>query len=68
MKVFLVMIFCVQNPFIPVENTCLIEYQKKPFENIATCLAEANKIKKDNSHLTDLYLTGFCTTKTIQGV
>lgn len=62
------MIFCVQNALTPVENTCVIEYQKEPFDNIATCLAEAAKIKKDNSDLTDLYLTGFCTTKTIQGV
>lgn len=66
MKVFLIMIFCLQDPSLELENTCLIENTKQQFETVSECIQEINNIRSDLNHLQQLYSTGFCTTKTIQ--
>lgn len=68
MKVFLIMFFCIQNPDIPLEDTCLKEIKSNQFDTVEKCLAEIKTIRISVSHLPDLYTTGFCTTKTIQTI
>ena len=65
MKVFLIMIFCLQDPSLSLENTCLIDNTKEQFETLSECIQEINEKKSDLNHLEQLYITGFCTTKTI---
>jgi len=66
MKVFLIMIFCIQDPSLSLDNTCLIENTKQQFETLSECIQEINNIKSDFNDLQQLYSTGFCTTKDIE--
>lgn len=68
MKVFLIMFFCIQNPDIPLEDTCLKEIKSNQFDTVEKCLKEIEAIRVTVSHLPDVYTTGFCTSKTIQSI
>ena len=65
-KIFLIMVFCLQNTEISLEDTCIKEITKHQFDTIEECKQEVTRIRMSISHLPDLYSTGFCTTKTIQ--
>jgi hypothetical protein len=62
------MFFCIQNPQISLQDTCLKEIKSNQFDSIEKCLEEINNSRISVSHLPDLYTTGFCTTKTIQTI
>jgi len=66
MKVLLIMFFCIQDPLLELQNTCLMEYTNKQFNSVNECVNEVNKIKSEFEYLPDLYITGFCTSKSIQ--
>ena len=68
MKVFLIMFFCIQNPDIPLKDTCLKEVRSNQFDTVEKCLEEIKTIRISVSHLPDVYTTGFCTSKTIQSI
>ncbi len=65
-KIFLIMVFCLQDTSISLEDTCIKEITKHQFDTIEECKQEVTRIRDSVSHLTDLYSTGFCTSKTIQ--
>jgi len=65
-KIFLIMVFCLQNTEISLEDTCIKEITKHQFNTIEECKQEVTRIRDSVSHLPDLYSTGFCTSKTIQ--
>jgi hypothetical protein len=66
LKIFAILIGCVQSLTIPLTETCEIFPVYNPFVSIPECLRYVNEfsltVKQAN---TDLYVTGFCTTKDV---
>ena len=60
------MVFCLQDTSISLEDTCIRQIMKNEFDTIQECMEEVTRIRDSVSYLTDLYSTGFCTSKTIQ--
>lgn len=67
MKIYLILIACVQALNTPLKDTCIAEPLYEPFENIQSCLAYVDNFKYTLRTNTDLYITGFCTTKNAIG-
>ena len=66
MKVFLVIIACIQSTVIPLEKSCVLVPTPEAFENVAQCLNYVDYFKKNvESASPDMYITGFCTTKEV---
>lgn len=65
-KVFLIMIYCVQNAAISLEDTCIKEIHPEEYNTVQECVVAVNTLKSKVAHMPDLYTSGFCTTKTIQ--
>ena len=64
MNVYVLIIACIQNVSLALEDSCKTIPLYEPFENVERCLSYVEYFKfqqerKDAS----LYVTGFCTTK-----
>ena len=64
MKIFLILIMCLQNPTIPLNKTCVALPTQETFETVNDCIFFVEEIKRQ-SYRPEIYLTGFCTTKDI---
>jgi len=70
MKVFVVLIACLQSTFTPLDKTCIIEpMNDQTFESVDQCLVFVDYFKKNvETGSPDLYVTGFCTTKEFNSI
>jgi len=64
MKVFLVLVMCLQNPTLPLDKTCVALPTQETFETINDCLFFVEDVKRQ-VYRSDVYVTGFCTAKDI---
>lgn len=66
MKVFLIIIACIQSTVMPLDKSCVLVPTPESFETVAQCLNYVDYFKKNvESASPDMYITGFCTTKEI---
>ena len=63
MKVYLILIACVQSLYSPLEEVCIAEPLYQPFDTVPQCVAYVDNFKYTLREEKDLYITGFCTTK-----
>jgi len=63
MKVYLIMIACVQSLYSPLEEVCITEPLTESFDTVPQCLAYVDNFKYTLANEKDLFVTGFCTTK-----
>jgi hypothetical protein len=63
MKVYLILIACVQSLYSPLEEVCIAEPLSQPFDTVPQCLAYVDNFKYTLREEKDLFITGFCTTK-----
>jgi len=63
MKIYLIMIACVQSLYSPLEETCITEPLPEKFDTVPQCIAYVDNFKYTVRNETNLYVTGFCTTK-----
>ena len=64
MKIFLVLIMCLQNPTLPLDKTCVALPTQDTFQTIDDCLFFVDDVKRQ-LYRPDVYITGFCTAKDI---
>ena len=62
MKVFLIMIVCLQDAMLPLKDTCLPIPTEERFQTVSECLYFVDDFKRRNYN-PNIYMTGFCTTK-----
>jgi len=69
-KVFVIIVACIQSLVIPLEKTCIIEpMNDQTFESVDQCLVFVDYFKKNvETGSPDLYVTGFCTTKEFNSI
>tara|TARA_R100000278_G_scaffold103108_2_gene79546 strand:+ start:1756 stop:1962 length:207 start_codon:yes stop_codon:yes gene_type:complete len=63
MKVYLILIACVQSLNSPLNEVCIAEPLTVPFDTVPQCLAYMDNFKYTLREEKDLFLTGFCSTK-----
>ena len=70
MKVYVIIIACLQSLAIPLEKSCIIEpMSDQTFESVSQCLDFVDYFKaKAEAGSRDLYITGFCTTKEFNSI
>tara|TARA_B100001063_G_C16752234_1_gene550936 strand:+ start:593 stop:790 length:198 start_codon:yes stop_codon:yes gene_type:complete len=64
MKIFLVLIMCLQNPTLPLNKTCVALPTQETFQTVNDCLFFLDDVKRQ-LYRPDVYITGFCTAKDI---
>jgi len=69
MKVFLIMIACLQSTITPLDKTCALIPMTETFETVPECLGFIEYFRQNvQSADPDFYVTGFCTTKEITSI
>jgi hypothetical protein len=69
MKVFVVLIACLQSTFTPLDKTCTTMPMSEVFDNVSQCLLYVDYIKRDiESADPNMHITGFCTTKNLENI
>jgi hypothetical protein len=63
MKVYLILIACLQSIYTPLEEVCIAEPLTQQFDTVPQCLAYVDNFKYTLKEEKDLFITGFCTTK-----
>jgi hypothetical protein len=63
MKVYLILIACVQSLYSPLEEVCVAEPLTEHFNTVPQCIAYVDNFKYSLNEEKDLFITGFCTTK-----
>jgi len=66
MNVFLIVFFCLQQPDLKLDDTCVVEIEREPYNNISECMYGLSQVKLKAKEVPNLYTTGFCTTKDIE--
>ncbi len=66
MNVFLIIVFCLQQQDLALDNTCITEIHKNSYSTMEECIISLRQVNKASSEIPNLYTTGFCTTKDIQ--
>jgi len=62
-NVYVILIACVQALSTPLNETCVTEPLYEPFKSVPECIAYVDNFKYTLRNESDLYITGFCTTK-----
>jgi hypothetical protein len=62
MKVFLIMIVCLQDPFLELGKSCITVPMKEQFQSVPECIYFVEGFKQRNYN-SEIFMTGFCTTK-----
>lgn len=66
MKVFLIIVACLQSTVTPLEKSCTIQPLSQPFQSVSDCVVYVEYFKSQvESADPDMYITGFCTTKLV---
>ena len=63
MKIYLIILFCVQSLNSPLDKSCVLEPIYEPFETVPDCLAYVDNFRYSLRNNKDLYISGFCTQK-----
>lgn len=63
MKVLLLMIVCIQDPFLELSKSCITVPMKEQFDSVPECTYFVEEFRLRNFNKS-LYIDGFCTTKT----
>jgi len=64
MKIFLIIIACIQNATTPLDKSCIIIPMKETFETVPQCLSFVDYFRYEvQSADPSTYITGFCTSK-----
>ena len=63
MKVYVILIACVQSLYSPLKEVCIAEPLTQQFDTVPQCLAYVDNFKYTLREEKDLFLTGFCSTK-----
>ena len=66
MKVFLIVLFCLQQPDLNLDDTCVTEIQREAYNNISECMYSLSQVKLRAREVPNLFTTGFCTTKNVE--
>ena len=66
MKVFLIVLFCIQQPYLNLDDTCVTEIQREAYNNISECMYSLSQVKQRAREVPNLFTTGFCTTKNVE--
>jgi len=67
-KIYLVILFCVQSLTSPLEESCVAEPLYEHFNSIPDCLAYVDNFRYSLRNNEDLYVTGFCTQKNLNAI
>lgn len=62
MKVLLIMIVCIQDPFLELSKSCITVPMEEQFETVSECSYFVQQFKL-RSFNPAIYMDGFCTTK-----
>ncbi len=62
MKVFLIIIVCLQDSFLDLNKTCINVPMKEQFQSVPECMYFVEGFKQRNYN-PEIFMTGFCTTK-----
>ena len=62
MKFIMILFVCINNPFAPIESTCVMQPLKMTFDSLEECRVAAEFIYQDiKQH--DVYMSSFCAQK-----
>lgn len=67
MKIFLLMIVCLQDPFIPLKDSCITVPMEEQFDTVEECLIFSQGVRNMNRD-PRIYMNAFCTTKSTETI
>ena len=67
MKFIMILFVCINDPFAPIESTCVMQPLKMTFDSMEECQLGAQHIYKDIKD-TNIYMTSFCAQKNLTSI
>jgi len=67
MKFIMILFVCINDPFAPIESTCVMQPLKMVFDSIEECRLGAQRIYKDIKD-SNIYMTSFCAEKNLTSI
>jgi hypothetical protein len=67
MKFIMILFLCINDPFVPIESTCVIQSLKMTFNSMEECQLAA-KIFYKNIKDSNIYMTSFCAEKNLTSI
>jgi len=67
MKFIMVLFLCINDPFAPIESTCIMQPLKMVFDSMEECRLAAKNIYKDIKD-SNIYMTSFCAEKNLTSI
>lgn len=67
MKIFLLMIVCLQDPLLPLKDSCITVPMEEQFETVNECMYFSRELKAMNRD-PNIYMSAFCTTKAVETI
>ena len=64
MKFILILFVCINDPYLPIENTCILQPIKDTFDSMNECRLSAEYIYRDIVE-PGIYMTSFCAQKNL---
>jgi hypothetical protein len=67
MKFIMILFVCINDPFAPIESTCVMQPLKMTFDSMKECQLAAKNIYKDIKG-SNIYMTSFCAEKNLTSI
>ena len=67
MKFIMILFLCINDPFAPIESTCVMQPLKMTFDSMEECQLAAQYIYKDIKG-PDIHMTSFCAEKNLTSI
>jgi hypothetical protein len=67
MKFIMILFLCINDPFAPIESTCVMQPLKMVFDSMEECQLGAKYIYKDIKG-PDIHMTSFCAEKNLTSI
>jgi len=67
MKFIMILFLCINDPFAPIESTCIMQPLNMVFDSMEECLLDAKNIYKDIKD-SNIYMTSFCAEKNLTSI
>ena len=67
MKFIMILFVCINDPFAPIENTCVMQPLDMTFNSMEECRLAAQYIYKDIED-PNIYMTSFCAEKNLTSI
>ena len=67
MKFILILFVCINDPFAPIESTCVMQPLKMVFDSMKECQLGARYIYEDIKG-PDIHMTSFCAEKNLTSI